>query len=321
MGAQYRCRVKPAGTVSTFFRIPVTDRARAITTLTEAGFVTTVEDEVGEVHAACYPGVYRPNPEVQVQCREKACAALQQASVEFEVTGSALASGGVANPFEATGALFDRNDRFLGTCFAFRYAHLALTARHCVDRLEAEDLSVQFFRDSEPKGALEITRHPEADVAIVRLPADRWPRIVFPFTEIGELRGWGDEYAMFGFPEDTSPAGFGPTPRVLRGYFQRTYAHDGRWGKYQALELSTPAPAGMSGGAAFSIDNRHDVFGLAAENRTSTTYLGRTVEERADGRLSREIHERDVVQYGVAVLLHPLRNWCDELIPADRPPT
>jgi hypothetical protein len=52
---------------------------------------------------------------------------------------------------------------------------------------------------------------------------------------------------------------------------------------------------------------------VAAENFQSTTYVGRIEETTAEGVTTRTI-ERDVVQYGIAVLLEPIVAWLDEVV-------
>ena len=46
--------------------------------------------------------------------------------------------------------------------------------------------------------------------------------------------------------------------------------------RYEAAELSFPAPAGLSGGPVFSAEDPNAAMALVAENRSSTTYVGRT---------------------------------------------
>jgi hypothetical protein len=76
--------------------------------------------------------------------------------------------------------------------------------------------------------------------------------------------------------------------------------------------MSVPSPAGLSGGALFWTGNYSRVLGIAAENVNS---VGRFEETTTDGVTTRQI-ERDHVQYGVAVDLHRLTPWLDEVVSA-----
>lgn len=79
--------------------------------------------------------------------------------------------------------------------------------------------------------------------------------------------------------------------------------------------MSVPSPAGLSGGALFWAGNYSRVLGIAVENVSSTSYVGRFEETTADGVTTRQI-ERDHVQYGISVDLHRLTPWLDEVVPA-----
>src|SRR5207253_9759518 len=66
-----------------------------------------------------------------------------------------------------------QGESVLGTCTAFNRPYLALTAAHCIEGVEANDLHVFFFsRGGEMRMVEEVTRHGTADLCVLRLYPD-----------------------------------------------------------------------------------------------------------------------------------------------------
>ncbi len=82
------------------------------------------------------------------------------------------------------GALDAEEPRFLGSCFSLRDSTSVITAAHCIDDLDAERLYVRpanvivLNEPGEPQThavqVREVVRHPDADVAILRLGIQEW---------------------------------------------------------------------------------------------------------------------------------------------------
>jgi hypothetical protein len=137
-------------------------------------------------------------------------------------------------------------------------------------------------------------------------------------ADIAQTPALATEFMAYGFPEDApapSATNQEPIARAFRGYVQRTLHYERAPYKYPAAEMSIPSPAGLSGGALFLPSDFNLAIGVATENVQSTTYVGRFEETSHDGVVIRQI-ERDVVQYGIAVLLDPLKGWIDGVLPA-----
>jgi len=226
------------------------------------------------------------------------------------------------NPLLATGLLLRTQDErvdFLGTCFAFRQPTRFLTAAHCIGNLTPRELAIAIpnITTDEPFRVQNVIRHPAADLAVLVLADDPVPPIT-PFRFYGGM-GWGLEFRAFGFPEDvfgTSPAQ--PTARLFAGHIQRMMRHASKDGyEYDAAELSIGAPAGLSGGPLV----RHDlplIIGVVTENHRSTTFL-QAVEEIQEGGSVYKETIREMITYGIALLLQPLDGFLSQHIPPEQP--
>ena len=141
-----------------------------------------------------------------------------------------------------------------------------------------------------------IDRHPEADLAVLRVDRDA-AQGVEPFWRALPAR-FGEPFIAFGYPENVFGEDSGqPTARLFRGHYQRFFENHSRMGyRYEAGEMSIPSPRGLSGGPLFRVGAPMYALGLAAENFQSTTGL-------------------EVISYGVAVMLAPLEGWLDERLP------
>ena len=226
-------------------------------------------------------------------------------------------------PFYSVGVLYriDSADvSFLGTCFAYRTKSHFLTAAHCVDGLQGEQIGITlplidhggFIR------LLGITPHPSADLAILET-APVVKEELAPFIGVDPMAAWGWPVNALGYPEDAGEnpdEGLDPTARYFSGHIQRMYTHQSKVGayRYPAGELSFGAPAGLSGGPVFGATDHYCVLGVAAENRDSFTYLRRIEEVREPG-MEYKHHESEVIRYGIFVHLQPLSDWLKAQIP------
>jgi hypothetical protein len=156
------------------------------------------------------------------------------------------------------------------------------------------------------RDVLQVHRHASADVALLiteRVQADP----VQPLS--GRLRTLapGLDVTILGFPADIFGADPDrPVPRVLRTHVQRVMEHNSHLGfTYDAAELATPCPPGVSG-APVIIGNR--VAGVAAESQSSTTVLESVETVLRDETPMRTVYQR-VIEFGIVVELYPLREW------------
>jgi hypothetical protein len=211
----------------------------------------------------------------------------------------------------------EQNDPYLGTCFPFRWRHIFLTARHCVDSLEPAQIEVISQGDKRFQ-AIHIHRHESVDIAAVECKeSDRGVPYAFTGLHVFEgSYGLGDAVAAFGFPiggtlEEPPNR---PTPRAFRGYVQRlTRFRTGGSEPYVAYEMSFPAPEGLSGGPVF-VPGSDRVFAMVTGNLMSYTTRMEEIEHRADGT-TRSIEGRQVVSYGMALSLWHVEDWLKEVAP------
>lgn len=210
----------------------------------------------------------------------------------------------------------DKKLIFIGTCFAFGNSDCFLTAAHCIDGVDYENLQVLPYHDQILRKVSRAKVHPSADLAIVYLDGlcAAPLKVTFaPYKKCVARRGLGEEFGAFGFPEDfMGPNQGSPTPRVFRGYFQRFMEHKSVKRKYSylAAELSIACPSGLSGGPIFRIDDPTKIIGLVSENIESSTQI--YYEEKESS--SDHIYYHKVIEYGVVVLLEPLFEWVNEHI-------
>jgi len=222
------------------------------------------------------------------------------------------------NPLQSTAWIARQSAdtrQFLGTCFAFRHTHCLLTAAHCVRGVDKASLSVQCHGETPAlsRPVAHVILHPHADLAILKLPAER--ALSDKFGGDTPIYNWGMPVSAFGYPEDTGRIGLEPTPRYFRGNIQRMFRHVSHMRfEYDAAELSFGAPGGLSGGPVTPDSDYSMVMGVVVENQSSTTYLSTITEEITDTTTRVEkIHA--MINYAIVVRLDPLTAWLDEHIP------
>jgi hypothetical protein len=231
------------------------------------------------------------------------------------------------NPLRAVGTLHRGTEHesatFLGSCFALRSSTAVLTAAHCIGELAADEIAVRMPHlvvlggpeQPRPSGitVAEIIRHPDADVALLKLRIGEW--IIEPFWNSLPAHGLGEDLMAYGYPEDLRSDEREPTARLFKGYIQRVYQHTSFLGyRYVAYELDFACPAGLSGGPLFRPGAPQMVLGIATENFESTTYTDAFEEVTREGSIQRTQYQR-VIAYGAAVSLEAIGDWLNEHLP------
>ena len=205
----------------------------------------------------------------------------------------------------------------LGTCFAYKHAHCFVTARHCVPLDGIERIAViphySMVIPNRGRPVTAIEQHPTVDAALIvvdAIPAE--PQFVFTGPEQGIIATIGDEVCAFGYPANDPGEPALTTPRFFRGHYQRSMRYTSPEGlTYWASELSFPAPRGLSGGAIYKPHRFPEVSGLVTTNYESDTGTDHEINER-DGTI---IRYRRVVTYGIALMMHEVAAWLDEILP------
>lgn len=231
-----------------------------------------------------------------------------------------------SDPLRAIGQVFTKEPlggwAFSGTCFRFRRDSAVLTAAHCCPQ-SATEIRLTFPRTPTDRVEVaEVRVHPTADLAVLHLGHDvpphpePYPDNAF-WDEVSNL-GIGEEFMTYGYPTDApsfdSPLPE-PTPRLFKGYYQRFFEHS--WSRnrpYLAGEISSPAPAGLSGAPLFRPGAPQMVTGLITANLDSYSVTDSYEDIREDGSHYR-LESRRVITYGVALILAGVSDWLDEVIP------
>ena len=220
---------------------------------------------------------------------------------------------------QAAGLVLQRGEpnmpKFLGSCFSFRRRDMFLTAHHCIaDSPEGSLIIGMPAHGNALEGSLPVSRvfpHSTADLAV--LIVDPGPeRAPYSMSSLDWAAGWRESIVAFGYPEDTAANGVMPTPRMSRGNIQRFYEYDDGRGTYTAIEMSFPAPQGLSGSPVSRTQDTGAVVGVVAANHTALTYRGGY--DVTDDRGTYHVAERDVIRYGIAVYLPPLEGWINECV-------
>jgi hypothetical protein len=217
----------------------------------------------------------------------------------------------------------DKAPRFAGTCFLFRSDSFALTAAHCVP--EGWAVECLFPRMGRSMSVRQIHRHPRADLAALELDGDfedvthisrSRKEGVKPVYGFWGLAAWhiGTDAWAYGFPTEASARGGEiPTNRLFKGHVQTAYRHEDAF-NYFALELSFPAPAGLSGGPVGPPHLDEHVYRLVTMNHDSYR-VEEAVEEVIDEGKHLRVEARRIISYGLALALDQVTDWIDEVVP------
>lgn len=210
----------------------------------------------------------------------------------------------------------------LGTCAAFRQPHIALTAAHILAGVRKRTaLRLEYPRRGVVRRLAEMRIHDSADLAILESPPDEEDDLQgYPpgaFSNFVGNWGLGEDFYAYGFPVEgpgQSPVQQQPTPRLFKGSYQRFFRFAAPGGyRYEAGELSIPAPAGLSGGPLFRPEAPSLLTGLVTTNTETYSTEDWREEVTREGIRRVEAHHR-VIRYGVAVMLSPLSDWLDDYI-------
>ena len=197
---------------------------------------------------------------------------------------------------------------FAGSCFSLAGSpqHF-ITAHHCVAGCKPEAIFIlDSTRDRHNLRVDRILQHPEADLAILTV-SEPVPE-AFEQLELDECDfRFGAPAHSFGMVLEHGPRQR-PVHRVVGGIIQRDMVYESGSYRSPAVELSYPIPNGMSGGPAFYPLGRIRVFGVAIGTIESEVVV-HAFEEREDGVVKERERVSRIVQYGVALRLHPLRDW------------
>ena len=330
----------PVGSITAQVEVGGPTTAQLLVAQTGWALMTPPDTEPGVATYSLYVGVANPDADVQARHLEALDQALADGRWEGKRISNGLVMNGQTNPIAASGVLYratggeaagraktvaphdlaDSDRVFCGTCCAFRQTNAFLTAGHCVGDVDSR-LFIATAGQAPWDPLLEVVsvdRPENADLAVLRVDDGAWPAGVEPFVELPPERpALATEFMAYGFPEDAPGwnAKPGPVARVFRGHVQRALYYERAPYHYHAIEMSVPSPAGLSGGALFWTGNYSRVLGIAAENVSSASYVGHFEETTTDGATVRQI-ERDSIQYGIAVDLHHLAPWLDQVVPA-----
>lgn len=228
------------------------------------------------------------------------------------------------DPTLAIGALM-RGDSFLGTFFCWRRFFYAVTAAHNLqDDSPTDELRLYRPGAEESRAVERVETHPEADVAVLigeQLPNDDlsgpYDRTTFNMIRSATIP---DELYSYGYPVETTLSRRAEAvPRLFTVHPQRVFDYvDERAGySYEAVELSVPAPRGLSGSPVFYVRLPFSVAGIVVANFES--HLIRHFQETEETAGERyRLEQNLIVTYGVAVTMQSVSAWLDAVAPASQ---
>jgi len=209
-------------------------------------------------------------------------------------------------------------DIFLGSCFAYYFPHIFLTATHCIQSRTSSAVRVCGVDEgTEDRLIQQVVIHPTADLAV--LITDPSESGFDPFRQVIEVEP-GDEVHAYGFQEDTTDHGIELLDRHFHGVAQRLLTWDiQRPYSYDAIELSFGTPPGLSGGPLYKtfLNPRtgtiHCVLvGMVTANREASIHL-ETITEVQNGNKHYAERIHSVTNYGIALNLTPYTKWLNKL--------
>lgn len=206
-----------------------------------------------------------------------------------------------------------------GTCFLFRFNHIALTAAHCTQR-DAADTQLILPGLNRVMPVTRIERHPTVDISVLFTEPnsqDSLTGVPDPaFQACPDNWALGEPFMTYGFPEEINPSVNAPMPqaRLFLGHYQRFFEYESPSGfRYIAGEMSIPAPGGLSGGPL--IRGPHAIAtGMVTANYDSYSIVDSIDEVDDNGERYRQ-ESRRIISYGVALMLSTVQPWLKAVIP------
>lgn len=227
------------------------------------------------------------------------------------------------NPAAAIGLLHrgvPSDQHFLGTCFAYQRGTRFLTAAHCVQGIPVDEIYLTAPQHGLAigGGGLEVRPHSTMDLAVILRPGMMLQgQEIEPFDLLLKPQ-FGQDVWAFGFPADALGAGrHEPRERLFKGHIQRVipeYTSPATGRTFDAVELSFPSPAGLSGGPIFAPIGNFPLLGVVTDNVDSKTYLEESEEVVRDGSVEKTLYQK-VVSYGVAADLSQAVDWLNKMAP------
>jgi hypothetical protein len=158
-----------------------------------------------------------------------------------------------------------------------------------------------------------VSRHEASDVALLHLPAsgeELSTQVYRPLSPDFTLIDGGD-FLGHGYPVEGSANAL-PVGRLFKGHFQRYFGYEPPSGGsgYFAAEMSTPAPAGLSGGVLAYANEPDVAVAVVTTNVDSWVTIDRFESVEREGQVYRE-EIRRVVSYGIAAMLTGLGPWLE----------
>jgi len=220
-------------------------------------------------------------------------------------------------PFRAVQALMGYNSQkkkkeIIGSCFRLWAPNYFLTANHCVNELNPEQIQVMnCMDDNHDFQCIAKHQHSKSDIAILEVEGDI-PEIFEKFKISEQDFAYGSQVHCFGMNIDWDTSG--SPSRVIGGIIQRDFTYSD--GKYEskALELSAPIPKGTSGGPAFFANKDDTVIGMAIGTIKSEVVIS-SIEQYEEQEVKMRERISEIIRYGVILRLYPLKEWIESILP------
>lgn len=163
----------------------------------------------------------------------------------------------------------------------------------------------------------QIVRHPEADLALLRLAELEDDVGAHAFRD-AVPNPHVEEFIAYGYPPMGMLGDEPIEPRLFRGHLRRFFSfrpEDGSY-RYAAGELNIPAPAGLSGGPLFRSRAPDMLIAMVTASLNTSVAAGEeTFEEKLPDDSYRKTVYRHVINYGIALIVDDVRDWLDEHVP------
>ncbi|MGW9267274.1 trypsin-like peptidase domain-containing protein [Gordonia terrae] len=200
---------------------------------------------------------------------------------------------------------------FSGTGAMFMRPYVILTAAHCVPEVAGATFAFQSPMESAHAYVVErVIRHPTKDVAALIISRDAKAPPTGVYSEVRHQLVDGGDFIAFGYPAEADTS----VPRLFKGHYQRHFLYEPPNGQsYFAVELSIPAPAGLSGGPVSDAHRPQVLDAIVTANHDSSLVIDSYEEEERDGTISRGKITR-VVSYGIAAVLVGEDSWLDSVV-------